>query len=78
MQEDDILNDILKDRIMNQRCYNNNVINDRNPELMCMFSEAREDETRDIVKIQQKLSRLRYDLDQQTDNSSFINKIFSD
>ncbi len=58
MREGDILKDILQYRITNQSFYNNNLINIRNPEIRQIFTQLRDDETRSIVKLQQKIERL--------------------
>ncbi|MCX7749618.1 MAG: hypothetical protein N2645_22405 [Clostridia bacterium] len=58
MKEADILRDILQHRISNQVYYNENIINIRNPEVRQLFTQARDDEMRAIVKLQQKIERL--------------------
>ena len=58
MEEADILKDILQYRISNQVYYNENLIAIRNPEIRQVFTEMRDDEMRDIVKLQQKIHRL--------------------
>ncbi|HCC08247.1 MAG TPA: hypothetical protein DEP72_08850 [Clostridiales bacterium] len=70
MREEDILNDILKDKIINQCFYNESLLENKNPEVRNVFMEARDDETRDIVRLQQKVERIH-------NNSSSINKIFT-
>ncbi|HAN10315.1 MAG TPA: hypothetical protein DCP90_06860 [Clostridiales bacterium] len=70
MRDDDILNDILKDRITNQCYYNECILNNRNPEVRNFFTEARDDETRAIIRLQQKVERIQ-------NNSGTIVKIFS-
>lgn len=57
MEDIDILKDILQYRIINQVSYNENLINVRNPEVRHIFTQLRDDEMRDIVKIQQKIER---------------------
>lgn len=58
MEEVDILKDILQSRISNQVYYNENLIALRNPEIRQVFTEMRDDEMRDIVRLQQKIHRL--------------------
>jgi hypothetical protein len=53
----DILKDILQYRIINQVSYNENLISIRNPEVRQVFSQLRDDEMRDIVRLQQKIER---------------------
>lgn len=57
MEDLDILKDILQYRIINQVTYNENLINVRNPEVRSVFTQLRDDEMRDIVRIQQKIER---------------------
>lgn len=57
MEDIDILKDILQFRIINQLAYNENLVNVRNPEVRHTFTQLRDDEMRDIVKIQQKIER---------------------
>ncbi len=57
MEDIDILKDILQYRIINQVSYNENLINVRNPEVRCIFTQLRDDEMRDIIRIQQKIER---------------------
>ena len=57
MDDIDILKDILQYRIINQISYNENLINVRNPEVRYVFTQLRDDEMRDIVRIQQKIER---------------------
>ena len=57
MEDIDILKDILQYRVINQISYNENLINVRNPEVRHTFTQLRDDEMRDIVKIQQKIER---------------------
>ena len=58
MKEIDILKDILQYRISNEIFYNENMINIRNPEARQLFTQLRDDEMRDIVKLQEKIERL--------------------
>ena len=57
MENVDILKDILQYRVINQVSYNENLINVRNPEVRSIFTQLRDDEMRDIVRIQQKIER---------------------
>ncbi|HWQ29633.1 MAG TPA: hypothetical protein VN549_01480 [Negativicutes bacterium] len=57
MEDIDILKDILQYRITNQVSYNDSLINVRNPEVRYTFTQLRDDEMRDIVRIQQKIER---------------------
>lgn len=57
MEDIDILKDILQYRVINQVSYNENLINIRNPEVRATFTQLRDDEMRDIVRIQQKIER---------------------
>lgn len=57
MEDIDILKDILQNRVVNQVSYNENLINARNPEIRNTFTQLRDDEMRDIVRIQQKIER---------------------
>ena len=59
MKEVDILDDILQFRISNQVFYNENLIDVRNPEIRQIFTQMRDDEMRAIVKLQQKIERLK-------------------
>ena len=58
MKDVDILKDILENRISNQEFYNHNLLCVRNPELKQMYTQFRDDETRAVVKLQQKIARL--------------------
>jgi hypothetical protein len=69
MKDRDILEDILEHKINNQIHYNENILTNKNPEARHVFTQARDDETRDIVRLQQKLERIR-------SNTSIIGKIF--
>lgn len=57
MEDVDILKDILQYRIINQVSYNENLVNVRNPEVRYVFTQLRDDEMRDIIRIQQKIER---------------------
>ena len=57
MKEVYMLKDILESRISNQVFYNRNLIDNRNPEARSLFTEMREDETRAIRKLQQKIEK---------------------
>ncbi len=57
MEDVDILKDILQYRIINQVSYNENLVNVRNPEVRHVFTQLRDDEMRDIIRIQQKIER---------------------
>ncbi|HYF75484.1 MAG TPA: hypothetical protein VD757_02750 [Candidatus Nitrosocosmicus sp.] len=57
MEDIDILKDILQYRIINQVTYNENLISVRNPEVRHTFTQLRDDEMRDIVRLQQKIER---------------------
>ncbi len=58
MKDVDILKDILESRISNQELYNHNLLMLKNPELRQMYTQLRDDETRAVVKLQQKIARL--------------------
>lgn len=57
MEDVDILKDILQYRIINQVSYNENLVNVRNPEVRYVFTQLRDDEMRDIIRLQQKIER---------------------
>lgn len=57
MEEIDVLKDILQYKTMSQMAYNEHLINLRNPEVRELFTELRDSEMRDIVKLQQKIER---------------------
>lgn len=57
MEDIDMLKDILQYRIINQVSYNENLVNVRNPEVRHVFTQLRDDEMRDITRIQQKIER---------------------
>ncbi|GAB6086009.1 hypothetical protein [Alkaliphilus crotonatoxidans] len=69
MKEVNILKDILQSRITNQKFYNENLIDIRNPEVRALFTQLRDDEMRAIVKLQQKIERLEAP-------SGIISKVF--
>ena len=58
MEKLDALKDILQARISNQIYYNQNLLYNTNPELRQVYSQLRDDETRSIIKLQQKIQRL--------------------
>lgn len=68
MKEVDVLKDILHYRMSSQIFYNENIINLRNPSLRNLFTLLRDDETRAIVDLQQKIHRLEI-------NPNIISKI---
>lgn len=57
MTELDILTDILEYKMMLQKWYNHALLNVVNPEAKALFTRLRDDETRDVLNIQQKLLR---------------------
>ncbi|NLM10215.1 MAG: hypothetical protein GX213_05455 [Clostridiaceae bacterium] len=57
MTELDILNDLLEYRMMLQKWYNHALLNVVNPEAKALFTRLRDDETRAVLNIQQKLLR---------------------
>jgi len=57
VEDVDILKDILQYRIINQVSYNENLVNVRNPEVRYVFTQLRDDEMRDIIRLQQKIER---------------------
>lgn len=59
MKEVDMLKDILEYKISNQLFYNDNLIHIVNPEVRQLFSQMRDDEMREIEKLQQKIKRLQ-------------------
>ncbi|MFZ5353792.1 MAG: hypothetical protein ACOZCL_13870 [Bacillota bacterium] len=59
MKDLEILKDILDYRIRNQMLYNENLLKVRNPEIRELFAQLRDDETRDIIKLQQKIEKIR-------------------
>lgn len=54
-----MLKDILEYKISNQLFYNDNLIHIVNPEVRQLFSQMRDDEMREIEKLQQKIKRLQ-------------------
>lgn len=70
MKEVDIFKDVLQSRISNQVIYNNYLIYIRNPEIRQVYSQFRDDETRAIVMLQQKIQKLETP-------SGIFSKIFS-
>ncbi|HEY8421347.1 MAG TPA: hypothetical protein VIL05_06375 [Thermoclostridium sp.] len=70
MTELDILSDFLEYKIMLQKWYNHALLNVVNPEAKAMFTRLRDDETRDVLNLQQKLLR-------KGSPSKIIHKIFS-
>jgi len=57
MDEMDILTDLLEYKMMLQKWYNHALLNVVNPEAKALFTRLRDDETRDVMNIQQKLLR---------------------
>jgi len=70
MRDVDILMDIFQDRMNNQRAYNEALLYNRNPEIRNTFTEARDDETRAIFLLQQKIEK-------QKNRPNIIERIFS-
>lgn len=58
MKKDDILKDLLQTKISNEIYYNENIINIPNPEVRQVFTEMRDDEMRNIVRLQKNIQRL--------------------
>ena len=58
MNEIDILKDIKEDRMVLQKWYNHIILNVLNPEAKALFTRLRDDETRAVLNIQQKLLRM--------------------
>ncbi len=58
MNEIDILKDIKEYRMMLQKWYNHIILNVLNPEAKALFTRLRDDETRAVLNIQQKLLRM--------------------
>ncbi|TCO74961.1 ferritin family protein [Marinisporobacter balticus] len=58
MKDVDILKDLLHYKISNQLFYNENLIYITNPEVRQLFSQFRDDEMREIVKLQKRIERL--------------------
>lgn len=57
MNEIDILRDLLEYRMRLQEWYNHLLLNVLNPEAKALFTRLRDDETRAVLNIQQKLLR---------------------
>lgn len=57
MKEADMLKDLLEYKVAVQKSYNENALNILNPEVRQLFIQMRDDETRAIVKLQQKIER---------------------
>ncbi|MCT4605154.1 MAG: hypothetical protein N4A64_03470 [Marinisporobacter sp.] len=58
MKKVDILKDLLQYKISNQLFYNENLIQIRNPEVRHLFSQLRDDEMREVMKLQKDIERL--------------------
>lgn len=58
MKEADLIKDMLSYVISLQVFYNESVINITNPEARQLFTQLRDDETRNIIKLQQKSERV--------------------
>lgn len=58
MKEIDILKDILEYKISLQKWYNHALLDVINPEAKALFTRLRDDESRAVLNIQQKLMRL--------------------
>ncbi|WP_324362961.1 hypothetical protein [Acetivibrio sp.] len=59
LEQIDILQDLLHDRISNEMFYNQSLIYVKNPEARQVFTQLRDDEMRAIVNLQQKIDRLQ-------------------
>jgi len=59
MTEVEILSDLLEYRISNELFYNENLIHIVNPEARQLFTQLRDDEMREIIRLQQKIQRLQ-------------------
>ncbi|MCT4562843.1 MAG: PA2169 family four-helix-bundle protein [Maledivibacter sp.] len=59
MKDVDILKDILEYRISNELFYNQNLIHIRNPRARQLFAQMRDDEMREIIRLQEKIERLQ-------------------
>lgn len=57
MNEIDILRDLLEYRMRLQEWYNHLLLNVLNPEAKALFTRLRDDETRAVLNMQQKLLR---------------------
>lgn len=69
MNEVDLLRELQEYRMMLQKWYNDVLLNVLNPEAKALFTRLRDDETRAVMDIQQKLLRM------ETPNK-IIHKIF--
>ena len=58
MKEADMMKDILQFKMFSQANYNENLLDITNPEVRQLFTQLRDDETRAVVKLQQKISRM--------------------
>ncbi len=58
MKEADILRDIMYFRTESQLIYNKSIIETRNPEVRQLFTQLRDDETRAVSELQQRVERL--------------------
>lgn len=59
MKELDIMKDFLQTTTSMQIYYNERAVNIRNPEARHLFIQMRDDKMREIIKLQQKISRLQ-------------------
>ena len=69
MNDMDTLKDLIEYLIMLQERYNRVLLNVLNPEAKALFTRLRDDETRAVLEIQQKLLRMEAP-------SKIIHKIF--
>ncbi|MFZ5644032.1 MAG: hypothetical protein ACOY46_10615 [Bacillota bacterium] len=58
MKSEDILYDLLKDKIMNQKFYNDIMVNMVNPLARDLFKAFRDDEEREVIKIRKQFLTL--------------------
>ena len=58
MKDNDILKDLLQFKMSSQAYYNESMMNITNPEARQLFTQMRDDETRAVLKLQQKISRV--------------------
>jgi len=58
MKEAYILKDLLEYKVAIQKSYNENVLYVLNPEAKQLFMQLRDDETRAVSKLQQKIERV--------------------
>lgn len=58
MKNGEILRDLLDCKIHNEIFYNDCIINVQNPEARQLFKQLRDDEMRQIIKLQQKIKRI--------------------